>query len=65
MSVLNLILFTFLKGGLKAVVWTDTLQTILMFGGVIFVMVYGTIKVGGPSVVMERTISGDRLEFFK
>ncbi|XP_065340300.1 sodium-coupled monocarboxylate transporter 2-like [Cloeon dipterum] len=51
-------------GGLKAVVWTDTLQTVLMFLGVIVVMVLGTIQVGGVGVVIERTTKGDRLEFF-
>ncbi|KAJ9585535.1 hypothetical protein L9F63_002652, partial [Diploptera punctata] len=51
-------------GGLKAVVWTDTLQTFLMFGGVIIVMVLGTMKVGGPGVVWERSKQSDRLEFF-
>ncbi|XP_068084240.1 sodium-coupled monocarboxylate transporter 2 [Anabrus simplex] len=51
-------------GGLKAVVWTDTLQTILMFAGVIIVMVLGTINVGGIDVVIERSRDSERLEFF-
>ncbi|KAJ4443728.1 hypothetical protein ANN_05505 [Periplaneta americana] len=51
-------------GGLKAVVWTDTLQTFLMFGGVIIVMILGTINVGGPNVVWERSEQSGRLEFF-
>jgi insulin-like growth factor 2 mRNA-binding protein 1 len=55
----------YLQGGLKAVVWTDTLQTFLMFGGVIIVMILGTVNVGGPGVVWERSQQSDRLEFFK
>lgn len=51
-------------GGLKAVVWTDTLQTILMTGGVMFVMILGTIYVGGPGVVLEKSSESGRLEFF-
>ncbi|PSN31614.1 hypothetical protein C0J52_26393 [Blattella germanica] len=51
-------------GGLKAVVWTDTLQTILMFGGVIVVMILGTMKVGGIGVVWELSKESERLEFF-
>nr|CAD7397771.1 unnamed protein product [Timema poppensis] len=51
-------------GGLKAVVWSDTLQLILMFGGVIVVMILGTIKIGGPEVVFQRSEQSGRLEFF-
>nr|CAD7447631.1 unnamed protein product [Timema bartmani] len=52
------------NGGLKAVVWSDTLQLILMFGGVIVVMILGTIKIGGPEVVFQRSEQSGRLEFF-
>ncbi|XP_046666668.1 sodium-coupled monocarboxylate transporter 1-like [Homalodisca vitripennis] len=52
-------------GGLKAVVWTDTLQTILMLLGVVVVLVMGTIRVGGPGVVWERNDFSGRLEFLK
>ncbi|XP_023726534.1 sodium-coupled monocarboxylate transporter 1 isoform X2 [Cryptotermes secundus] len=58
-------IFYTMLGGLKAVVWTDTLQTFIMFGGVIIVMILGTINVGGPGVVWERSQQSDRLEFFK
>ncbi|CAB3363685.1 Hypothetical predicted protein [Cloeon dipterum] len=51
-------------GGLKAVVWTDTLQTILMFLGVVLVMILGTAHVGGFKVVFNRSAHSDRLEFF-
>ncbi|KAF4521053.1 hypothetical protein B566_EDAN008125 [Ephemera danica] len=51
-------------GGLKAVVWTDTLQTILMFIGVIIVMFLGTVRVGGFGAVFERNAQSGRLEFF-
>ncbi|XP_078050253.1 sodium-coupled monocarboxylate transporter 2 isoform X1 [Augochlora pura] len=51
-------------GGLKAVVWTDAIQTIVMFGGVIIVAVYGTHRVGGFDVVWQRNRDTDRIEFF-
>ncbi|XP_073954170.1 sodium-coupled monocarboxylate transporter 1-like [Choristoneura fumiferana] len=51
-------------GGLKAVVWTDTLQTVLMYFGVIFVLVYGTWRLGGVSNVFAINSEGDRLDFF-
>lgn len=57
-------LFLF-QGGLKAVVWTDTLQTILMMAGVVCVLVIGTVKLGGPSVVFERNLQTGRLDFLK
>lgn len=53
------------QGGLKAVVWTDTLQTVLMYFGVIFVLAYGTWRLGGVSNVIDINKKGDRLEFFK
>ncbi|CAH4038340.1 unnamed protein product [Pieris brassicae] len=51
-------------GGIKAVVWTDTLQTILMYFGVIFIVIYGTWRIGGVGEVMRINEEGDRLEFF-
>lgn len=52
-------------GGLRAVVWTDTLQTVLMVLGVMAVLVLGTVSVGGVGVVFSRAAATDRLEFFK
>ncbi|XP_074847667.1 sodium-dependent multivitamin transporter isoform X2 [Carettochelys insculpta] len=34
-------------GGLKAVIWTDVFQTLVMFAGQVAVIVVGTVKVGG------------------
>ncbi|XP_047112838.1 sodium-coupled monocarboxylate transporter 2-like [Schistocerca piceifrons] len=58
-------IFYTMLGGLKAVVWTDALQTVLMFGGVTVVMILGTVYVGGPAAVWQRAIDGERIEFFK
>lgn len=51
-------------GGLKAVVWTDTLQTMLILLGVLTVSTIGTINAGGIAAVWERAVEGDRIEFF-
>ncbi|KAK0176391.1 hypothetical protein PV328_000534 [Microctonus aethiopoides] len=51
-------------GGLKAVVWTDTIQTIVMFGGVIIVAILGTINAGGIDEVWRRNEASGRIEFF-
>ncbi|XP_058129313.1 sodium-coupled monocarboxylate transporter 1-like [Anopheles ziemanni] len=49
-------------GGLKAVVWTDVIQTVLMFGAMLLIIVKGTYDVGGLSVVMERATASGRIE---
>ncbi|XP_017079736.2 sodium-coupled monocarboxylate transporter 1 isoform X1 [Drosophila eugracilis] len=49
-------------GGLKAVVWTDVIQTVIMIGAVIFVIIKGTLDVGGLGVVIQRNFDGDRIE---
>ncbi|XP_065443397.1 sodium-dependent multivitamin transporter isoform X1 [Chrysemys picta bellii] len=40
-------------GGLKAVIWTDVFQTLVMFAGQLAVIVVGTIKVGGMGRVWQ------------
>lgn len=51
-----------LQGGLKAVVWTDLIQTVLMFGAMILIIVKGTYDVGGVAVVWNRAVSSGRIE---
>ncbi|XP_063827776.1 sodium-coupled monocarboxylate transporter 1-like [Ostrinia nubilalis] len=50
-------------GGLKAVVWTDVIQTIVMVLAMILVIIKGTINVGGLQTVLERNWDTGRLEF--
>ncbi|KAM8705530.1 hypothetical protein ACLKA7_009912 [Drosophila subpalustris] len=50
-------------GGLKAVVWTDVIQTMVMVGAVIFVVIKGTMNVGGLGVVIQRNWESGRLEW--
>lgn len=57
--------FNISQGGLKAVVWTDTVQTIIMFGAMVVTVVVGTVRVGGVKEVWSRNQQGDRIEFFK
>lgn len=52
-----------LQGGLKAVIWTDVFQTLVMFAGQVAVIVVGTRRVGGMARVwhlakQEGKISG-------
>lgn len=52
------------KGGLKAVVWSDTIQIFLMIGSVATLVIKGVIDVGIENV-WQRNINSSRLEFFK
>ncbi|KAH8266972.1 hypothetical protein KR026_012547 [Drosophila bipectinata] len=49
-------------GGLKAVVWTDVVQTLIMFGAMALVLIKGTLDIGGPGVVWQRARETARLE---
>lgn len=49
-------------GGLKAVVWTDVIQLILMFGAICIVAIKGTYDVGGLDVVWDRAVKRGRIE---
>ncbi|XP_067679756.1 sodium-coupled monocarboxylate transporter 2-like [Haliotis asinina] len=50
-------------GGLRAVIWTDVLQYIIMFLGILAVIIKGTIEVGGVQEIWNRVHSGGRLVF--
>ncbi|KAG7170661.1 sodium-coupled monocarboxylate transporter 1-like [Homarus americanus] len=51
-------------GGVKAVVYTDVVQTLIMFGGVLVVSVLCCVQLGGPGIVWTIADQGGRLEFF-
>lgn len=51
-----------LQGGVKAVVWTDLIQIILMYGTLLLIMIKGTFDVGGLSVVWDRNMVGGRID---
>ncbi len=49
---------------MKAVVFTDTFQVFVMFGGLIAIIIEGTRRVGGLSVIYDRAYQTDRIELF-
>ncbi|XP_037806366.1 sodium-coupled monocarboxylate transporter 1 [Lucilia sericata] len=49
-------------GGLKAVVWTDVVQTISMIGALVMVAIKGSIDIGGASKVLEEAWDSGRIE---
>ncbi|CRK91471.1 CLUMA_CG005138, isoform A [Clunio marinus] len=51
-------------GGLRAVVWTDTLQFSAMILAVIIVMILGTNEVGGMTNVFNIASEGNRIVWF-
>jgi Na+/pantothenate symporter len=53
------------QGGIKAVIWTDFLQGVVMVMSSIAVIVLGLIHVGGFLPVWERSREGGRIKIFE
>ncbi|EMP28121.1 Sodium-coupled monocarboxylate transporter 2 [Chelonia mydas] len=51
-------------GGLKAVVWTDAFQLVVMVIGFLTVLIQGTIQNGGLTNIWENANNGSRLAVF-
>ncbi|XDA84487.1 hypothetical protein R6Z07F_014297 [Ovis aries] len=51
-------------GGLKAVVWTDAFQMVVMIVGFLTVLIQGSIHAGGLHSVLEKAENGSRLNIF-
>ncbi|XP_069941823.1 sodium-coupled monocarboxylate transporter 1 isoform X4 [Cherax quadricarinatus] len=52
------------EGGVRAVVYTDVLQTLIMFGGVLLVVIVCSIDLGGIGNVWTIAERGGRIQFF-
>ena len=50
------------QGGLKSVLWTDTLQTFIMVAGMLVLVTKGMMDTGGISQVMTVASIGKRLD---
>ena len=50
---------------MKAVIWNDVFQAIVMLGGIIAVLIVGTLKVGGFGKVFDLLEKGQRLKFIE
>lgn len=51
-------------GGMKAVLWTDLFQSLLMYIAMIAVVIVGTYNMGGLGNVWQEAVNGGRIEFF-
>lgn len=49
-------------GGIKAVVWTDTVQMLIMLGSLLTVLGFGVHVEGGFAKIFEISIKGERLD---
>lgn len=49
-------------GGMKAVLWTDALQMVIMYASMLFVIIKGAVDVGGFEYVWQKNVEGDRAE---
>ncbi|XP_052084969.1 sodium-coupled monocarboxylate transporter 1-like [Mytilus californianus] len=56
-------LYTFL-GGMKAVVWTDVFQSLVMIAGLLAIVIQGVIEVGSMSDVWAINDKWGRIDFF-
>ncbi|XP_063293610.1 sodium-coupled monocarboxylate transporter 2-like [Pelobates fuscus] len=52
-------------GGLKAVVWSDAFQMVVMVIGFLSVLIQGTIIHGGPTNIWEAAVNGSRLDILQ
>ncbi|XP_037954460.1 sodium-coupled monocarboxylate transporter 1 isoform X3 [Teleopsis dalmanni] len=48
-------------GGIKGVVWTDVIQSFVMFGSIIVLMIKGTVDIGGFGEIWKRNMAGGRI----
>ena len=57
--------FSSFQGGLKAVVWTDAFQMVVMIVGFLTVLIQGSNRAGGLHSVLEQAENGSRLYIFE
>lgn len=50
---------------LRATVWIDTFQIMIMFSGLTILLIKGSIDIGGFGIVWSRAETANRIEFFK
>ncbi|KAG7282796.1 hypothetical protein CRUP_012185 [Coryphaenoides rupestris] len=62
-QLLGSIQFLIATGGIKAVIWTDVFQIVVMLAGFLAIFIHGTVLAGGPARVLEIAYNGSRLNF--
>ena len=54
-----------IQGGLKAVLWADTVQMFIMMAGILAILIKGCITLGGIGNVWAMAEQGGRINFNK
>ncbi|BHF75022.1 hypothetical protein SprV_0501811500 [Sparganum proliferum] len=49
-------------GGIKAVVWTDLIQLLIMLVGMILILIFGLLAVGGPVAMWNTALSDGKID---
>ncbi|XP_076801199.1 sodium-coupled monocarboxylate transporter 1-like [Clavelina lepadiformis] len=52
-------------GGLKAVIWTDAIQAVVMLAGFLSIIIRGSVVMGGFENIWNKCLEGGRLELWK
>ncbi|KAL4216282.1 Sodium-coupled monocarboxylate transporter 1 [Mactra antiquata] len=53
------------QGGMKAVVWTDVFQSVVMIAGILAIVIQGTLKVGSLGEVWRLNDDWGRIQFWE
>jgi len=53
------------KGGMKAVMWTDVLQICFMFAGILAVIINGSLEHGGFGHIWSIMYDDQRIQFWE
>lgn len=64
-SVCAVCIFYTTVGGLKAVIWTDTIQFLIMNGSILLIIIIGIINEGGVSKIWGIAEDSGRINFFE
>lgn len=48
---------------MKAVIWTDVFQVLVMLSGFIAIIIRGVLLAGGPARVLAIAVNGSRVNF--
>lgn len=64
-TVKSTLTWTLFQGGLKAVIWTDVLQMLIMLSGFVAVIARGAVVQGGLTRIWQDAKDGGRLEAFE
>ena len=60
---MTVVYYVVVQGGIKAVVWTDAVQTTILLVGLIVLAIMGSIRVGGGEAVWRIAMDTGRINY--